>query len=223
MARGRRLEPGSDEGFTLIEVIIAMVILMIVMMSMTTVLVNSMTETAFARQRSEATNLANETVEEIRSLQWSTIETGMSTTDVLASGDTNIVANCFEGQPLNVASVVGPVASCTNPSWVDPGCLSHAATSPLPAASALTGSVATGYAPISPHQACYLVGSQTFGVDVYITGSTSTSYLTGSTLPLTATVVVSWSHPFVHGVSDHVVTTTELSACLKGGAICSTS
>ncbi len=222
MATGRGPARESDEGFTLIEVIIAMLILMMVMMSMTTVLINSMSETAYARQRSDATNLANETVEEIRSLQWNTLETGMSTSDILASGDTNIVANCFEGAPLDVASIVG-AQSCADPSWVDPPCLSHTATSPPPAASALTGTVATGYAPISPHQACYLVGSQTYGVDVYITGVSNSSYLTGSNQPLTATVVVSWSRPFVHGVSDHVVTTTELSACLKGGAECSTT
>lgn len=202
-----------EKGFSLIEVMVATLVLVIVMFSVTYVMVNSLADTAYARQRSQATNLANQTIEEVRALPWSTIEQGMSATDLL--GDTNIVGNCFEGNPLDVASVVGTQA-CSTSNWQDPACLSQSIGASPPAASALVSP-----APISPHQACYKVGTLVYAVDVYVTGTSNTSYLTGSSLPLTATVVVTWSHALRNGLSDHVVTTTELSNCIKGNAQCS--
>lgn len=223
MGARRRSGDGIEQGFSLIEVMVAMLVLVIVMFSLTYVMVNSLADTAYARQRSEATNLANQTIEEIRALPWTTIEQGMTATDLV--GDNNVTANCFEGNPLDIASVVVTVTpACTSSSsssWVDPACLSQTVTATPPAASNLVSP-----APISPHQSCYKVGTSptalTYAIDVYITGTSGTSYLNnGSTLPLTATVVVTWSHAFRNGLSDYVVTTTELSNCLKGNAQCS--
>jgi prepilin-type N-terminal cleavage/methylation domain-containing protein len=216
MGAPRRLRDGVEEGFSLVEVMVAMMVLVVVMFSVTYVLVNSLADTAYARQRSEATNLANQTIEEIRALPWSTINQGMTATDLI--GDANVVGNCFEGNPLDIASVVG-TQTCTMSSWQDPACLSQTVTTALPDASALVSP-----APISPHQGCYRVGTTdplTYAVDVYITGTSGSSYLLGSSAPLTATVVVSWAHAFRNGLSDHVVTTTELSDCIKGNSVCS--
>ena len=212
MGAPRRSGDGREEGFSLVEVMVATLVLVIVMFSVTYVMVNSLADTAYARQRSEAINLANQTIEEVRALPWATIEQGMTATDLI--GDTNVVGNCFEANALDIASVVGTQA-CSTSSWADPSCLTQSVTATPPAASALVSP-----APISPHQACYKVGTLTYAVDVYITGTSGTSYLTGSSQPLTATVVVTWSHAFRSGLSDHVVTTTELSNCLKGNAQC---
>jgi type II secretory pathway pseudopilin PulG len=201
---------------------IAMLILVMVVFSLTYILVNSLADTAYARQRSEATVLANQAIEEIRSLPWSTIEKGMNPSPLLApdttiATDTNIVGNCFEGSPLDIDYLVGTQA-CTTNAWRDPTCLTRTGLQPPPSASSLTSPQ-----PISPHEACYLVGTKVYGVDVYITGLSGTSYLAGSNQALTATVVVTWARPFRNGLSDHVVTTTELSNCLKGGSPCASS
>jgi Tfp pilus assembly protein PilV len=223
---GRQGRASDDQGFSLIEVVMASVVLMIAVFSLTDVLINSMVQTAYARQKSQATNLANQTMEEVRALPWTTIELGMNPTGnsdptFTTSADPNITPSgtgyCFEGSPIDVASVDAGSCSLTSTSWQDPPCLAQAATTPPPAAGAIVNSAPGNWPPISPHQACYLVGSFTYAVDVYITGSTGVSYAGGNTQPLTATVVVTWRHPYVQGVPDDVVTTTVLTPCVKGG------
>ena len=75
----------------------------------------------------------------------------------------------------------------------------------MPTATSLTSPQ-----PLSPHQACYQVGTITYGVDVYLSGASGSA-----APPLTATVVVSWSRPIRGGLASQVVTTTELSSCLS--------
>ena len=58
-------------GFSLVEVMMAMLVLVMIVFSLTYILVNSLADTAYARQRSEASVLANQAIEEIRSLPWS--------------------------------------------------------------------------------------------------------------------------------------------------------
>jgi type II secretory pathway pseudopilin PulG len=226
----------DDKGFSLIEVMIAGMILMIVAFSITGVLLNSIKDTAYARQRSGATNRANEAIEEIRALSWTSIYGGMSTTDSTWNRDVtagNISGSattgyCFEGNLLDVggyvgntvtvgASAPGTTGSCTASStWHDPACLSQTVTATPPIASALTAP-----APIQPHEGCYKVGASTYAIDVYITGASAAGY-PASNQPLTATVVVTWAHPLRSGSAllDHVVTTTDLSSCTKGGGTC---
>jgi Tfp pilus assembly protein PilV len=208
----------------LIEVVMAMLVLVTVIFSLTFVLVSSLADTAYARQRSEATNLANETIEEVRAMPWTTIEQGMNPAtnpDATFTQDANIIGgDCFEGNPIDLASTVG-IQTCASVAWQDPSCLSQTITTSPPIAQAITAP-----APISPHQTCYRVGTSNYAVDLYITGTTNgttpTSYLGGTTTtPLIATVVVSWAHPFRPGLSDHVVTTTDLTSCIKGDAQCS--
>jgi Tfp pilus assembly protein PilV len=215
----------SEEGFTLIELVIATLVLIIAVLSLTTVLVNSLTDSTYARQRLAASNLANQTVEEIRALPWADIDLGMSSSDISGSGDANISGNCFEGQPLDVGgTVTGSACALGSTTFTKASCLSASPLSSPPSASSLgttqVGSV-TYYAPIDPHQACYQVGTYKFGVDVYITGATGESYTSGTnTVPLTATVVVSWAQPLRGGLSTYILTTTELSDCLKGNSLC---
>lgn len=248
MARGRRFRGGKEEGFSLLEVMIAMLVLVTAIFSLTYVLVNSLADTAYARQRVTATNLANQTLEEVRALPWSVIEGGMSATELAANGtqcglaqsscDPNLASvtvtvdgvpgtgYCFEGYPVDVglvggSTVTGSSTDCANSgsaastAWSDPDCLSESSSqlSAPPSATSLSSP-----APIFPHQACYTVGSLTYAVDVYLTGVSGATY--PGSQPLTATVVVTWGRPLRHNLSDHVVSTTVLSPCLKGGAQC---
>jgi Tfp pilus assembly protein PilV len=210
----------DERGLSLIEVVMASVILMIAVFSLTDVLINSMVQTAYSRQQSEATNLANQTMEEVRALPWAAIQAGMNpvvlpdatfspTVDPNLSSAYGGNGYCFEGSPIDVASVVTSSSCPSATSWQDPTCLAQAATVSPPGA----GSIGSP-APISPHQACYLVGSFSYGVDVYITGTTGESSPPST---LTGTVVVTWRHPYVHGVADDVVTSTVLTPCTKGG------
>jgi len=220
LARRRSGIAPDERGLSLIEVVMASVILMIAVFSLTDVLINSMVQTAYSRQQSEATNLANQTMEEVRALPWATMQAGMNPGDNLDATfsptvDPNISSAsggsgyCFEGSPIDVASVVSNSGCPSATSWQDPTCLAQDATASPPGA----GTIASP-APISPHQACYLVGSFSYGVDVYITGTTGES---SPLTELTATVVVTWRQPYVHGVADDVVTSTVLTPCIKGG------
>jgi hypothetical protein len=222
LARRRSGIAPDERGLSLIEVVMASVILMIAVFSLTDVLINSMVQTAYSRQQSEATNLANQTMEEVRALPWATMQAGMnpgtptppdatfsSTVDPNISSAYGGIGYCFEGSPIDVASIVTGSSCPLATSWQDPTCLAQAATLPPPGA----GSIGSP-APISPHQACYLVGSFSYAVDVYITGTTGESSPPST---LTATVVVTWRHPYVHGVADDVVTSTVLTPCIKGG------
>jgi Tfp pilus assembly protein PilV len=248
VARGRQFRGVEEEGFSLLEVMIAMLVLITAIFSLTYVLVNSLADTAYARQRVAATNLANQTLEEVRALPWSVIEGGMNATELTANGtycglsqsscDPNLAAvtvtvdgvpstgYCFEGYPLDVGTAGGSVVAgsstdCANSgstastAWSDPDCLS-VSSSHLGAPPSATSLYSP--APIYPHQACYTVGSLTYAVDVYLTGVAGATY--PGSQPLTATVVVTWGRPLRQGLSDHVVSTTVLSPCLKGGAEC---
>lgn len=204
-------EDQPDRGFSLVELVVAMVVLVIVMTALAQVLVSSLQDTAYARQRNEALTLANQAIEETKALGWSVVSEGMSASDLAASGDTNATGDCFEGHALDVGGQVGSSAGCPSLAWSDPSCLGSTTAPPLPGAAALTSP-----APISPHQTCYRVNDTTYGVDEYVTGAAGPA-----SAPLTATVVVSWSNPDRPGLADHVVTTTELSSCLTVGALCS--
>jgi hypothetical protein len=184
-----------------------MLIMAIVMFSLSMVLINSLVDTAYNRQRNQAVSLANQTIEELRALGWPTIRQGMAATDL--TGDGNVVNGCFEDQALDFAGIVGPQSACLPQRWVDPSCLSGAGVA-LPTAAALVSP-----APLDPHQQCYNVNGHTYGIDVYLTGGTG-----AAVPPLTATVVVSWAHPVRNGLSDHIVTTTEISSCLTDGINC---
>jgi hypothetical protein len=199
----------------LVELMMATVVMVIVMTSLTYVLVNAMVDTAYNRQRTTAINLASQTIQETRALGWTTIQLGMNPADHTLSTDPNIVGNCFQETPLDVGGPPNVIGTCDPnltpaTAWHDPSCLSGTGGS-IPTAGTLVSP-----APISPHEACYQLGGTTYGVDVYITGGSGPIVP-----PLTATVVVSWSHPLRRGLSDHVVSTTQLSSCLTVGQKCS--
>lgn len=116
MAGELRPSVGREDGFTLIELMIAIAIMTVIMGSMTYVMVNSLVDTAYSRQRGTAINLANQTIEELRARPWTTIRSGMNpatTPDATLAGDPNVVNGCFEDTPLDINGVIGPQSGCT--------------------------------------------------------------------------------------------------------------
>jgi prepilin-type N-terminal cleavage/methylation domain-containing protein len=210
--QGRR--PQDETGFTLVELMMAMVVMAIVMVSLGLVLVNSLLAADYNRQRTGAIQIANQTIEEVRALTWTTIQAGMSSADI--SSDANASGNCFQGEPLDVGGNVGLQSACASGStWIDPSCLT-ASVSTMPTAATLTSP-----APLQPHEQCYRANGFVYGVDVYLTGGSALSPAGPAAPPLTVTVVISWAHPVRGGISDHIVTTSQLSSCLTVQAKCS--
>jgi type II secretory pathway pseudopilin PulG len=210
---GRRLLRRGEEGFGLVDLMMATVIMAILLGSVTYVLANALVDTGYAKQRATALQLANQTVEELRALPWSTVEQGLGPGDLSSDGNIYQSASCFAGQPLDIAgySGSGTGSGCgPQPSWSDPSCLNNSGLPAPPAVGALASP-----APLDPHQACYKVGGTSYGVSTYVT------WVTGvAAPPVTATVVVSWNHPLRSGLEQRVVTTTQISNCPVGEANC---
>jgi len=190
----------------MVDVVMGLTVMAIVMLSLTYVMVNSVVDVSYNRQRSTALSLANQAIEEVRSLSPSVIASGMKgASDPTWPQDPNVSGDCFEQQSLDVNGVKA-AASCGTTAWATPTCPSVA--SGIPTASSLPNG-----APLSPHLACYLVGGRTYGLAVYLTGDPNS-------VPLTAWAVVWWVHPVRNGLENHIVTSLSLSDCLLVGATC---
>ncbi|MHB1533535.1 MAG: type IV pilus modification PilV family protein [Acidimicrobiales bacterium] len=211
----------DDSGFSIIEVVVATLVLMILLVSLTYVLTGSLTEVAFAEQRLGAVKLANQAISEVQALPVATLEQGMSPSDLQISSDQNIQGgtlggSCFGGQWLIIGATPGgsaalPGSACpsTGAAWHDPSCLTGAGpwSAPSPVANPLQ--VLVSGTLTYTHQVCYQSGSTTYGVDAYLTQPAAGA-------AYTLTVAVSWSRPFVAGLSDHIVTTTQVGTCALG-------
>lgn len=194
-----------EGGFSVIDMVMGLLVMTIFMTSLTYILVNSLSDVAYSRQRTTALALANQATEEVRSLPAHTIELGMQgASDPTWSADPNVAGNCFERAPLDVGGSRA-VSTCGTTNWSNPTCPSVANGAP-------TASSLLPPAPLSPHLACYTVDGRTYGVGVYLTGDPSA-------LPLTLWAVAWWVHP-VRGQPDHVVTSLSLSDCLIVGRTC---
>lgn len=81
---------GMDDGFTLLELVVALAILATVMLGLIGVQVKSLQSVAVAKQRQQATALANQTMEQLRALPYDTVTSGLLTSDT--AGDPNITS-----------------------------------------------------------------------------------------------------------------------------------
>src|SRR5665648_1192881 len=66
----------DDEGFTLVELIVAMFVIAIILTSLAMVQTRAMVTIAQAKERQQATALANQTLEQLRALPWDTLKKG---------------------------------------------------------------------------------------------------------------------------------------------------
>jgi type II secretory pathway pseudopilin PulG len=95
-----------EEGFTILEVVMAFGVLFIALLALARTATVAFTDVSFARQRQTANQLANQLLEEIRALPYDTVKKGLSSTDLTTTDPTNI-KNCG-GSP-----VVYRYISCT--------------------------------------------------------------------------------------------------------------
>lgn len=91
-SRGRAHEAlQGDEGFTMAELIVTMIIIAGVLLGLMALQVSAMVATGQSRQRQQGTAVANEVMEELRALPWATLSKGLHTNFVTAAGgDANV-------------------------------------------------------------------------------------------------------------------------------------
>lgn len=84
----RRAHPES--GFTLMELLVVMMIISAVLFSLVAIQTSSLVTIAQSRQRSEATAIANQTMEELRALPWLTLSKGLNGNYAVLGADPNV-------------------------------------------------------------------------------------------------------------------------------------
>lgn len=108
----RRIAQSQDEGFTLVEIILAMFIVVSVMTAVLGVMVSTLSTLAQARQRQSGSALATESLESLRALPYATVTSGAA-------------AGCDASLGLSATStyvtVVGATKTFTPPASLVPG------------------------------------------------------------------------------------------------------
>ena len=192
----------GQEGFTLIELMVAMGVILIALIAMAYTVTVSLSNVAFARQRDGANALADQAMEQIRALPFTTLQAGLDNTDLANTTDTNILKNGQGGCPAGsfCFRVTPSAAQC--PSGV-PGYGER-----IPHGT--NGNVV----PLVPHQQTQTVGPTTYVISVYV------SYLCDSMASNTfrVTVMVSWPNAAIRGVSSNV-TTQSVFYSQSGGCV----
>jgi hypothetical protein len=131
----------DDEGFTILELMVASGIMLFAIVSLAYTSTIAFGNIALGRQRQSATSVVNRTLEQVRALPFDLVKRGMSSTDL--AGDTSIVTcsfdaakKCFEGEQLSVGTFSGANSTVV---------------------------------PLAPHRRDVTVGPSTFHVSTYVT------------------------------------------------------
>jgi type II secretory pathway pseudopilin PulG len=172
-----RARSGSEEGFTIVEVLVAMMVITIVMTSVMYLMATALKQASFAKQREAASSLVDKTMEQARALSFSVIQTGLDDHDVTSSSDPNISisGSTYTYTPTGETIVHGN----QNGSQSCPG-------------------ATVCQAPLIPHQSTTTLNGSTYTISSYLTN------FSGSAGAYRITVVVSWSRPQVSGVATQV-------------------
>lgn len=164
----RRLDRADDSGFTMIELLVAMMIITAVLLSLMAVQTSALVTTAQSRQRTQGTAIANQVMEELRALPWLVLSKGLHSSFATASGgDANVVSGVFK--PTVNTSISETLVTSSNQ-----------ATDKLP----LSGAAGTNKMVDSDPA---IVGA-TFTTRTYVTRSASTADGV-----LTLSVITSWT------------------------------
>jgi prepilin-type N-terminal cleavage/methylation domain-containing protein len=139
-ARKLRLRLASEGGFTLIELMVAIGIILVALLAMAYVATIGFSDIALARQRQSANGLANETIEQVRALPFDTLKAGLANSDIGA--DANIT--------VNTCGIPPPTLYCYGGERIPTG------NNP-------------GVVPLVPHQRSTVVGPTTYTVSTYVT------------------------------------------------------
>lgn len=75
-----------DAGFTLVELVVAMLVIAIVLIAIITVQARALTTNAVSQARQESTAIANQAMEELRSMPWDYLRKGLYSGFIVAAG-----------------------------------------------------------------------------------------------------------------------------------------
>ncbi|HET9059975.1 MAG TPA: hypothetical protein VFN61_08645 [Acidimicrobiales bacterium] len=214
MVRSLSLKPRSDDlrpreadddGFSIIEVMIAGLIMLIAAVSLGAVMLNATAAVALSQQSQQASELAAGVIAEVEGLSWATVSNGLNNnaaSDPYFAGDVNISGaslaagnQCFEGMPLVVTGSVAP--SCpAGSSQGGPSYPWQPVSGPTCATALSTTLAISTTAPLVPHLSCVTLagaatGGTTFEIAVYPT-LLSGSSVSATGAQIEVTVVVTW-------------------------------
>lgn len=206
-SRPRPALPAGDKGLTLIEVMIAVMILMLAMAALGLVMTRAFAAVALGRQSQQATNLADAVIAQDEATAWTTIEDGLLSTDATLTGDEGATSNivpgasgyCFEGLPVIVEGTAGTGCSGTSSTWYNLPALASCASSVAPNVS--NPVLASGGNYYLVHQECVSMNGTNYEIGVYPSqvGSASPS------VAVQITVAVSWgTAASSNGTMSHV-------------------
>jgi type II secretory pathway pseudopilin PulG len=100
---GARLRhPGAEDGFTIVESVVALSLIFMVMVGLLGTLASASKGIVTARQRNQATGLANQVLETARASSYAVV--GLNSADSTIATDTAIVAGNYDGAPIAYAS-----------------------------------------------------------------------------------------------------------------------
>jgi len=119
------LRQWGNSGFTLIEMVVAMLVISVALLGLMTVQMRSIATVGLAGQRQNATALGNRAMEQMRALPYGTVTGGMACGD-LSNSDTNISVSTVSGgcsatfHPAYDLSINETVVTTTSASQVAP-------------------------------------------------------------------------------------------------------
>lgn len=94
-----------EGGFSLVELIVAMVVIAIVLMLLIGVQISAISTVTEARKLQQATALANEALEQMRAMPWQVLSKGMASNFMTASGGDDLVTGEYlqvDGAPIRL-------------------------------------------------------------------------------------------------------------------------
>src|SRR5581483_2987539 len=83
----------DQAGFTVVEMVVATFVIMTALLAMAPVVSGALSKTACSRQRDAANSQANQLIEQVRSVSYSTVAAGADTNDTTFTGDSNITSS----------------------------------------------------------------------------------------------------------------------------------
>lgn len=95
--RRRALPASGDEGFTILEIVVAVGVIFVAMVAMAHAATVALIDVGHSRQRQSATGLANRAIEQVRALPAATVQRGLSATDLATMTDPNITTTTVGG------------------------------------------------------------------------------------------------------------------------------
>ena len=178
----RRLAAREDSGFTLIELTVAMFVTLIVMAALAGAFIGSISGIALTKQRQSATALATATMEQFRAIDYATVQSGMTCSDVVGDPRVTLSGSCAAG----VTGTFAPGIDGIN--------------EPLVVQSSGAAS-----APLKPHLQSKQVENVTYSVGAYVsrTATTSQAY--------NLTVIVTWSSNVSKGTKTVIQRSVDFS------------